>query len=300
MESLNFIEWLSTIWSIGLSVWEYELYSIDGQPLTVKKVIIAIILFILGYFISRFFTHILRTRLLNRFRMSEGVLGALESLLFYLLVLFFALFALKLAHVPLTVFTVLGGAAAIGIGFGSQNLMNNFISGLIILIEQPIRAGDLIEVDELTGRVLNIGLRSTTVRTSKNIDIIIPNSSFLEKNVVNWTLGDPTVRIGIQIGVAYGSDVVKVKELLLQAVTDNKKVLKSKEPFVWFTDFGDNALIFQVHFWAIIRKLSEKHTIESDIRFHIDELFREASLVIAFPQRDVHLHPTKPLEVKMV
>jgi len=195
---------------------------------------------------------------------------------------------------------VVGGALAIGVGFGSQNLMNNFISGVILLIEQPIRSGDLIEVDDLFGRVIRIGTRSTIVRMPTNVEIVIPNSSFLEKNVVNWTLTDQRIRMKISIGVAYGSDVELVRERLLEAARAHEKVLKEPEPFVWFTDFGDDALIFELHFWGLVNIIGSRLTIQSDVRFTIDRLFRESGISIAFPQRDVHLDSTRPLEVKVI
>lgn len=282
------------------SVWSYELTSIDDRPITVSKVVTAILLFLIGYLLSRRISRQVRRKLFPKLKLAEGVSAALESLLFYFLVIFFALFALKLANVPLTIFTILGGAVAIGIGFGSQNIMNNFISGLILLMEQPIRVGDLVQLDDLTGTVLRIGLRSTIIRASSNIDLIVPNSQFLEKMVVNWTLADRRVRLNIKIGIAYGAPTRQAAEILKKAVQEHAQVLKSPEPLVWFSDFGDNALLFEVHFWSHVKSMTEKRTTESDLRFVIDDLFREAGIVIAFPQRDVHLDTLKPLEVKMV
>ena len=282
------------------SVWSYELLSIDDKPITINKLFTALLLFLIGYFLSRRMSRKVRERLFPRLKLTEGVAAALESLLFYILILFFALFALRLANVPLTIFTILGGAVAIGVGFGSQNIMNNFISGLILLMEQPIRAGDLVQLDDLTGTVKRIGLRSTAIRTASNIDLIVPNSEFLEKRVVNWTLEDRRVRLEIKVGVAYGSPTVEVSELLRKAVKEHSHVQSYPEPLAWFADFGDNALIFEVHFWSYVQNTTEKRTIESDIRFKVDALFREAGIVIAFPQQDVHINSIAPLEVKVV
>jgi potassium efflux system protein len=210
------------------------------------------------------------------------------------------LLALRIVNIPLAAFAFLGGAVAIGIGFGAQNLINNFISGFIIMGEKPISLNDLIEVDGVLGRVEEIGARCTRVRTGENIDILVPNSAFLEKNITNWTLIDTTIRTHVGVGVAYGSPVNQVEKLLLQAAGDTDNIAKSPEPFVLFTDFGDNALMFQVYFWINVRRVIERRMIESRLRFRIDALFRDAGLVIAFPQRDVHLHADGPVPVKMV
>ena len=201
---------------------------------------------------------------------------------------------------PLTVFTFLGGALAIAVGFGSQNILNNFISGLILLVERPIRMGDMIEIEGTYGTVEEVGFRSTRVRSFENIYIIVPNSTFLEKNVVNWTLSDDLVRIHITLGVVYGSPTREVARLIRQVMDEHAKVLKTPEPVILFSDFGDNALQFEVHFWIRMKRLMDRRITESDVRYRVDELFRAAGIVIAFPQRDVHLDAVKPLTVRVV
>jgi small-conductance mechanosensitive channel len=215
------------------------------------------------------------------------------------LILFF-LVALRSVSIPLTAFTVLGGALAIGVGFGSQNIVNNFISGLILLAERPIKVGDMIEVEGQRGHVEWIGARSTRVRTFDNIHIVVPNSVFLERSVVNWTLADDDVRTKVDVGVAYGSDVAATKRVLLQAVTEHEKVLASPSPAVFFMAFGDSALEFRTHFWIRSRDMGERLAIESDVRTTIDRLCRENGITIAFPQRDVHLDAAHPVPVRIV
>jgi small-conductance mechanosensitive channel len=207
---------------------------------------------------------------------------------------------MHLVHLPITAFAFLGGALAIGVGFGAQNLLNNFISGFIIMAERPIRLGDLIEIEGSFARVEDIGPRCTRIRTGDNIHILVPNSHFLEKSIVNWTLSDQKVRAHVTVGVMYGSPVREVERLLVKAARENEKVLREPEPFVLFRDFGDNALIFFLYFWVTMETLTERLLLESNIRFRIDDLFREAGIVIAFPQRDVHLETSRPLELKFV
>jgi len=226
--------------------------------------------------------------------------AAIQALIFYALLITIGLFALCLINIPLTVFTVLGGALAIGIGFGSQNLMNNFISGLIILAERPIRVGDLIQIGELHGIVQHVGPRSTRVLTPTNIDIIVPNSSFLESNVTNWTLTEDRVRTSVFVGVAYGSPTREVVKLMKKAADDHGKVLDKPYPIVLFEDFGDNALVFELIFWIRMRRMMDRRMVESDLRLRINELFKEAHITVAFPQRDVHLDTLSPLSVRMI
>jgi len=278
--------------------WNYELFTSQNYPVTIGMLILGITLLILGYFASNFLSKKLVTKLLSRFNLNQGASAAIQALTFYALLVTFALAALKIINVPLTMFTVLGGAFAIGIGFGSQNLVNNFISGLILLAEQPIRVGDLIEVEGYTGIIKRIGARSTAVRTANNIDIIVPNSSFLEKNVINWTRSNTQMRLNVKVGVDYGSDLNLVSETLIKAANTHKKVLPSPKPFVLFTEFGDSALNFELLAWANIRNTSDRQAIESDLRFRINDLFIEKNISIPFPHQV--MVSNKAIEVKIL
>jgi small-conductance mechanosensitive channel len=211
------------------------------------------------------------------------------------------LFVLRKANIPLTAFTFLGGALVIGVGFGTQKLLNNFISGFILMIERPIKIGDMIEIENNFGIIECIGSRSTCIRTAGNVHILVPNSSFLEKNIVNWTLSDQEIQVKVTVGVVSKTDTRKASQLMLKAVLDHEKVLKTPEPFVLFSDFSENALVFDVHFWISMRKsLMERGFVESDIRFRINDLFRASGIVIANPQRDVHLDITEPFNLRIM
>ncbi len=285
---------------IAGGIWNYELFSVDDEPITVAKVVVGLVFFLLGILFASYSSRQLGERLLPRLRLEPGSAAALQSAAFYFLVIIVLVFSLRVVNVPLTAFTLLGGAFAIGIGFGSQNVVNNFISGIILLIEQPIRSADLIEVDGTHGIVERIGLRSTRIRTSTNVDIIVPNSSFLEKNVINWTLTDDRIRAHVAVGVTYGSPTHEVTRLIRKVVDEHERILKVPAPVTLFTEFGDNALVFEVHFWMRMRQLMERRIIESDVRHRINDLFTEAGIIIAFPQRDIHLDSTRPFEVRIV
>lgn len=210
---------------------------------------------------------------------------------------------LHMVKIPLTFFTVIGGALAIGVGFGSQNIVNNFLSGLILLIERPVKISDIVEVENIQGTVEWVGARSTRIRTFDNLRLVVPNSTLLQNKVINWSLSDDIVRREIVVGIAYGSPVKKAQNLIQQAVSEHKLVEKKPQPIVLFNDFGDNALIFRILLWIKMSRVGMSHQnilqVESDIRFHIDEQFRKNNIVIAFPQQDTHLDTLRPLEVRV-
>jgi len=291
---------LSTLTGKVKNIWDLELWVIDEHGVTVKKLVMALIILIIGFiFVKRIFLFWVR-RLLARVHMKETTTAAVEKIINYFVVFLIILFALRVVNMPLTLFTFLGGAVAIGVGFGAQNLINNFISGFIVMAEQPIKIGDLVEIEGMFAMVEEIGARCTRIRTGGNVQILVPNSSFLEKNIINWTLSDKEVRAQVTVGVIYGSPVREVERLMLQVADEHTRVKKAPKPFVLFNDFGDNSLIFDLYFWISMNRIMDRRIIESDIRFHIDELFREAGIVIAFPQRDVHLDTQKPLEFRLV
>lgn len=299
-QEISLEEKISVLGDKAKKIWNFELWVMDSHSVTVKKFVIAVFILIGGILLLKSAMRVLKKRLFPKTHLDPSAAAALEKIVHYFGIILVALFALRVVNIPLTAFTFLGGAIAIGVGFGAQNLINNFISGFIIMAERPIKIGDLIEVEGLLCRVEEIGARCTKIRTAGNKNILVPNSSFLEKNITNWTFGDHNVRSKIRVGIAYGSSVRDAERLLLQAVQEHKRVLRDPKPFVIFRDFGDSALIFEVYFWLRIYKFMEREQIESDIRFRIDNLFKEAGIVISFPQTDVHMDTLKPLEFKLI
>lgn len=294
------VEQFRVVWSHVSAVWNFVIVcGADGKPLvTVGTLIGGIVLMGVGYVVAGMISRWIGSRLLGRLGLHQSARAPLQSISYYVLLITFGMLTLNILNVPITVFSFLGGALAIGAGFGSQNIVNNFISGLILLAERPIRVGDIVEIDGRSGRVTEIGARSTRLVTMQNIEVVVPNSKILENQFTNWTLGDDRVCTGIKIGVAYGSPTRKVAALLEQAAAEHPSVLKSPEIEVLFEDFGADALIFEVRFWLQMLKNS-RIELESDIRFRIDELFSQAGIVIAYPQRDVHLNVMRPLEVRL-
>ncbi|MGI9457761.1 MAG: mechanosensitive ion channel domain-containing protein [Aeoliella sp.] len=300
----SFQQWAAVYWQRVADIWSYELTSSDNNPITIGKVVLGILLLVLGVAISKQLSRFLGHRFLPRFGVQEGAAHSLGSLAFYAFAFCAALMALRLVNVPLTFFTFLGGALAIGVGFGSQKPINDFLSGLILLTERPMRVGDMIHVapstgTQITGIIEAVGTRSTRLRSDSNLEIILPNSALLENNVSNWTLSDPTIRTSVSVGVVYGSPTDKVVEILLQVADGHLRVLDAPEPFVWLTAFGDNSLDFELHFFVVFRNRTEQQRIQSELRLEIDRRFREAEIGIAFPQNDVHLDTVKPLEIRV-
>ena len=292
-------EWIVDAWASVRRVWNYELANVNDTSLTVSRAASCLIFILMSYYLARFLSRLLGSRL-PKLGIDESASNTIQSLTFYALLTGFTLAALRYANVPLTAFTFLGGAIAIGVGFGSQNILNNFISGLILLAERPIKTGDLILIDGEYGNVIQIGARSTQIRTGNNLDIIVPNSKFLENNVVNLTRTDDRLRTSIKIGVAYGSPLDVVMTVLKEAAGENEHVHRVPAPFVWFNEFGDNSLEFQVNFWLNAKSVVQRKTVETDVRLSIDQKFREKGISIAFPQRDIHLSSSDPLEFRMV
>ena len=286
-------------WGWMVAAWEFEITESEGKAITVKKVVIGLALLLFGYLISRAIASVMAYKVLPRFGVSHAAASVLRSVMLYAMVVALFFVSLDVVNVPLTFFAFFGGAAAIGLGFGSQNLLNNFISGLILLVERPIRVGDLVNVEGIDANVEHIGARSTRVRTGSNLEILVPNSKFLENNVTNWTLSDTRIRTSVSVGVAYGSPVNEVIERLKQVIREQDNVMLTPEPIVLFQDFGDSSLAFEVHFWVQMKRIMDGAKVRSSVRAAIDEDFRKAGIVIAFPQRDVHIDMSSPLEVRL-
>jgi potassium efflux system protein len=197
------------------------------------------------------------------------------------------LMAILASGMDVTRFTVILGTLSVGIGFGLQNVVNNFVSGLILLYERPIRVGDVIDVGTATGTVTHIGIRSSTIKTFLGAEVVLPNSNLVSNQLTNWTLSDQTRRIEIDVGVAYGSDIEKVQEILLLVARQNVDVLSDPAPLVLFTAMGDSALSFQLRFWTA--RFDRYLTIAGEVRTAIVAKLDEAGISIPFPQRDLHV-----------
>ncbi len=282
------------------SVWDTALFTAPGeQVITIGQVALVVLLLVFGYLGSRFIGYLLGKRLATT-NLRPDVIYVLKRIAFFAILILVVVTALSLLGIPLTAFAFATGALAIGVGFGAQNIINNFISGWILMAERPIRIGDFIEIDNTQGVVEKIGNRSTRIRRTDGVHLLVPNSLLLERTVTNWTLIDLEIRTLVRVGVAYGSPVRLVADLILQSVNEQPEVKEDPAPSVVFDDFGDNSLIFDTYFWCDVGGERVLREIRSAIRFRITELFAENGIVIAFPQRDVHLDTSTPLDVRMI
>ena len=237
--------------------------------------------------------------MVQRFEVSEGQAKVMRRWIMLLSGFALLVMTLNLARIPLTVFAFMGGALAIGVGFGTQTLLRNLISGVIVLFERKVRVGDIVDVEGVQGVVTAVDIRSTTVRQFDGIETMVPNSMLLEQKITNWTGESPTMRRVVKVGVAYGSPTRQVAEILERVAEDHGLVMKDPKPLVIFEDFGDNALVFALYFWVDVVKSSGLQ-VQSDLRFMLEKRFAEAGITVAFPQRNIHLESGRPLQVEVV
>ena len=248
------------------------------------KVLQVIVFVSITVLLARTSRRVLLNQILRKTPLDLGIQHAVATFTQYLVLAFGFLVGLNTAGIDLSALSFVAGAVGVGVGFGLQNITNNFISGIIILFERPIKIGDRIEVGDVNGDVVHIAARSTTVRTNDNIAIIIPNSSFISSNVINWSHGDSKV----PVQVAYDSDVRLVEKLLLELARDNENVLEDPPPRVIFKEFGESALKFELRVWSS-RLLHRRGVLISQLNFAIFEKLKQHGVRIPFPQRDVHV-----------
>ena len=273
----------------------YKFTLAEGRYTTPFKMLIAILVLVGALISTRYLKNVLRTKVYEKAQLEQGARHAISSGITYFIIVVATLIGLNIAGIPLRSLTIFAGAFGIGLGFGMQNIINNLVSGIIIFFEKPIKIGDVITLDkEIVGRVEKISIRSTSVKTFDRKTVVVPNSKFLESNVVNWVHGgDMMLRSKIVVGVAYGSDTELVKNCLLKVLDSHPDVKKDPAPIVRFAEFGESSLNFELYFWAHIL---DRWMAISDLNFAIDKMFRENNIEIPFPQRDLHIRSGKPVE----
>ncbi len=270
----------------------YNLFALGEARITPLSVLYILIFTFLLFYLSNRMKRVLVSRLLERTRLDVGAQQAIGTITRYLILFVGFLIILQTVGINLTTLNVVAGAIGIGIGFGLQNIANNFISGLIILFERPIKVGDRIEVDDVNGQVMSVGARSTLVKTNDNITIIVPNSKFISENVINWSFESGMVRFRIPVGVAYDSDVDLVTRLLTEVAEENEDVVDNPPPAVRMLEFGDNALEFELRAWSRSR-IHRPGLLRSNLNLGIIRKFRDNNIEIPYPQRDLHVRGGK-------
>ena len=299
------------VWATMRKIWSFEVMSfeekieVDGQtitgklPVTFGMLLRALLFFVIGYWIAAKIAQRIQHTIVARGHIAEAQAKTLRNWAMIVVGVFLAIGTLSFLKIPLTIFAFFGGALAIGLGFGMQTLIKNFISGIIVLAERKVRVGDILDVDGIIGTVVEVNTRSSIIRGADDVETMIPNSVFLENRVTNWTLSSSKMRRSLRVGVAYGSNPQKVMEVLTESAARHGLILKDPAPFAIFEDFGDNALIFSLYFWVHLGGSTNPMIVGSDLRLMIEKRFAELEIGVPFPQRDMHLTTDKPLEVRI-
>ncbi len=291
---------LLTLWGVGwkdLSAWLQALakkIQIGSFSFSLINFVEAILIFALLMLATRALQHLLEHRIFPKTRLDVGMRNSLKTATGYIGLILAVMLAISAIGLDLSNLAIVAGALSVGIGFGLQSVVNNFVSGLILLIERPVKVGDWIVVGAHEGYVKRINVRATEIQTFQRSSVIIPNAELISTALVNWTHKDTLARVSVPVGVAYGSDTALVQKLLLNCAKEHNRINTWPQPFVLFQDFGESSLDFELRFF--IAQADEVFRVASDIRFAIDNAFREHGVEIPFPQRDIHIRGKAPLE----
>jgi small-conductance mechanosensitive channel len=305
-----------TGWALGISNWtarqskslfdtlsdgvkrflDWPLFQIGNVGITLIFLIKCVVFFVALTFVVRLSKKFLKERILAHTKMEVGQRYAIVRAFGYLIFLLGLVVGLESAGLNLRSLLVVGGALGIGIGFGLQNIVANFVAGLVILWEQPVKLGDIIDVSGTIGEVVKIGARGTWVRTYDNEIIIVPNSEFTNNKVTNWTANDKTIRFSISVGVACDSDLIRVRDLLEEIAMRNPDVLSDPPPRAFLRAFGDSTINFDLR---VSSQSAYQHPwkLQSDLMIDIARVFKESKIEMPFPQRDLHVRSVSPLVI---
>lgn len=262
-------------------------FTVGEKKITIGLVIAAVAILYGSFIISWAVQTVLMEEVLRRRQVELGVRMSMARLVHYFLILVGFMIALSALGFDLKNITILGGALGIGIGFGLQTVVSNFVCGLILLFERPLKVGDVIELDGQRGQVKNLGLRATVVLTNDQAEVVVPNTDLISNQVTNWTLADRKMRLTIPVGVAYGSDVALVMKTLVEIAEENTLVLKDPAPQILFSALGASSLDFDFRVW--LSDYNDRRRVQSELLVEIDRRFRELDIEIPFPQSDLHL-----------
>ncbi len=280
-------------------IWMHKVFKTGDDWVRLNQLAVGLLVLILGLIFASFTSRTAGRFLQEQKKVPPSVAMVFRKSVFYFLGLIVFIFSVQIANLPLGFLTLIGAALAIGVSLGAKNTIYDYLSGLVIALEKPIRVNDCIEVDNYKGFVQEISGRYTVMRRFDGIQVLVPNSVFLENSVVNWTLKDKEIRGDVMVGVTYDSPVEEVSKIFLECIKDHEESLETPESGVRFWDFGDSSLVFWGYFWAKVENPMDVWRIASDIRFAVIKRFRENGITIAYPQRDVHLDTKDFLKVSV-
>lgn len=265
-----------------------NLFNLGDSKITLGTILYFLISFVILTFLAKRFRNLLVNKILVKANMEKGARNSIGLITRVMIMFIGSIFIIQSAGIDMSSLSLLAGALGVGIGFGLQNITDNFISGIIILFEKPIKVGDRIVVGDTEGDVINISVRATTILTNENVSIIVPNSEFISSRVINWSHNDRNIRFDIPVGVSYKEDPEAVREVLMKVAEENEHVLKHPLPHVFFDEFGDSSLNFTLAIWTSTHT-DKPRRLKTELYFSIFEKFKEKGIEIPFPQRDVHI-----------
>ncbi|MGA8262968.1 MAG: mechanosensitive ion channel domain-containing protein [Ignavibacteriaceae bacterium] len=283
---------IEKIWNDIKVFFDVHVFTLGNTSITLWSLISFLFLTWLLFYLTNKLKNWIVYKILSNSKIELGVRLAVGTIIRYMVLVLGLIIVLQTVGIDLSTLTILAGALGVGIGFGLQNITNNFVSGIIILFERPIKVGDRIQVGDVNGDVVRISMRSTTVVTNDNISVIVPNSEFISSTVVNWSHTDRNVRFNISVGVSYNADPEKVKQILLDVADNEEGVLKSPKPDVLFDEFADSSLNFKLRIWTSTY-ITTPGLLKSKLYFEIFKKFKEKGIEIPFPQRDLHIKNTE-------
>jgi small-conductance mechanosensitive channel len=269
---------------------DFPVTTIGETELTLWTIVyLFFLLFVLFYVTGKIRRWVIY-RLLSKSKIDLGVRIAVGTIFRYIILVIGFVIVLQTVGIDLSTLTILAGALGVGIGFGLQNVTNNFVSGIIILFERPIKVGDRIEVGKIRGDVVRISMRATTIVTNDNISIIVPNSEFISSTVINWSHIDRSVRLNFPVFVSYNSDPELVRKTLLEVADENNGVLKDPKSDVLIEEFGENSISFNLRIWTR-EYINRPGVLRSQLYYEILKKFKQNNIQIPLPQREIYIHP---------
>lgn len=283
-----FLENLKLFWEKLVEIFNTPLFDIGKTSVDLSNILFFVISILLLLFITKKLKNLLVNKILIKYGLEKGTSKSIGTIIYYIFVVLGFFIIIQTVGIDLTGLNLLAGALGVGIGFGLQNITNNFISGIIILFERPIKEGDRIEVGNVKGDVIKISARSTTVLTNDNISIIVPNSEFINSKVINWSHNDRNVRFKFPVGVSYKEDPKLIRKILLEVAQDNNGVLKKPAPEVLLDEFGDSSLNFLLAVWTV-DYTDKPNILKSQLYYAIFKKFGDNNIEIPFPQSDIHI-----------
>lgn len=276
-----------------IRIFDATLFKLGDNAISLATLLYLSISFIVLIVVAGRMKKLVIERILHKASISLSTRASVGSITKFAIILIGSIVIIQTAGIDLTALTLVAGALGVGIGFGLQNITDNFISGIIILFEKPIKVGDRIEVGDVQGNVISISFRATQILTNDNISVIVPNSQFISSQVINWSHNDRNIRFRIPVGVSYNEDPAKIRRILLEVAAANEHILKVPEPSVLFDEYGDNSINFQLAVWTATHT-DKPRILKSELYFAIFERFRQENVEIPFPQRDIHIKNPLP------